>query len=85
MVPLSTIADPEFRFAAPENSSTMSSPTAAAQGVSIKVNHLGVTRRFKLSLRDININTFEDKVRAVNHSTTGLSDASLPPLHTPDC
>lgn len=44
----------------------MSSPTAGAQGVSVKVNHLGVTRRFKLSLRDINMNTFEDKVRVVD-------------------
>lgn len=43
----------------------MSSPAAGAQGVNVKVSHFGTTRRFKLNLRDININTFEDKVGAV--------------------
>lgn len=49
----------------------MSSPPAGAQSVNVKVNHFGVTRRFKLNLRDISINTFEDKIREFLHIPAG--------------
>lgn len=58
----------------------MSSPPAGAQSVNVKVNHFGVTRRFKLNLRDISINTFEDKVRGVGNSI--IVSLLSPPLRT---